>query len=148
MDKEAIARIIAPGSWEAYDRFIDPKAQPKTQLFVMIYREGLTTPKQWAKWWAEDAQPPHVDYHIEEWRGSIRKAAAILALQSSERGEGSQIERVGRAIALTDGEDYMEDHARFDRYARAALATLSSAEPLQSSERGEMQSRLRAICSK
>ena len=77
---ERVARIIAPESWRTYDRFIDPASQPKMQHFVMIYREGLTTPEQWVKWWAEDAAPPYVDYHISEWRQSVIKATAIAAL--------------------------------------------------------------------
>ena len=38
--------------------------------------------------------------------------------------EQTMIERVARAIALADDEDYMEDHCRFDKRAKAALAAM------------------------
>lgn len=34
------------------------------------------------------------------------------------------VETVARAIAGADDEDYMEDHARYDRRARAAIAAM------------------------
>lgn len=38
-------------------------------------------------------------------------------------------EEIGRAIAEADGEDYMEDCMRFDRYADAALRLLGRETP-------------------
>ncbi len=36
-------------------------------------------------------------------------------------GEMTMVERVGRAMAEVDGEDYVENAKMYDRYARAAI---------------------------
>lgn len=36
----------------------------------------------------------------------------------------ADLERVARAMALTEDEDYMEDHARYDMLARAAIEAI------------------------
>lgn len=42
----------------------------------------------------------------------------------SRRAGHDIIERVARAMALADDEDYMEDFQRYDRRARAAIAAM------------------------
>lgn len=93
--------------------YASPPAEPVTPEMIAA---------AWHTWHSRDGGlgPPDPAF-VEAIKAAVAAAPAI--------SETDLVEAVARSIANADDEDYMEDHARFDKRARFAIATMLNAAP-------------------
>lgn len=66
--------------------------------------------------------PPAHPVHVREEPAATVKESLTVGQEPTD----VEVERVARAIADADGEDYMEDCRRFDHWARAAISAMNA----------------------